>query len=100
MPSARARSFVLPDGVGEAVAGEQLAHLVGIQADVEGQALQHLGLADRLPLAEERAQQALLQLVLPAALGGEMEQAVRVERVPAVAALEVVVEPDGRPPRR
>ncbi len=96
MPSARARRSSSRTAVGEAVAGEQLAHLVGIQADVEGKALQHLGLADRLPLAEERAQQALLQLVLPAALGGEMEQAVRIERVPALAALEVVGEPDGR----
>ena len=42
-------------------------------------------LADRLALGEVRPQQPLLQRVLSPVLGGEVDQAVRVERVAAHA---------------
>ena len=63
----------------EAVAGEHVGHLAGRQARLERKPLYDVGLADRLPLGEVGAEEALLHLVLDAVLGAQPDQTVRIE---------------------
>ena len=92
MPSCAAALLVLAHLVGEAVAVEHGAHLVGVEPDSDAELDQRLAVADRPALAEVRAQQALLRRVLQPVVVGEVEQPVRVERVAAAGPVEVELE--------
>ena len=88
-PEPRRARLVVAHRLGVGVAGKDLARLRLVEADVGGQADQRFAIGDRQPLGEAGAEQPLLERILAAVQGGEVEQPVRVEGVAGARAGEI-----------
>ena len=89
IPKPVALELVLTHRLGEAISAEHLGHLVARQADLAAETGQFGVVADQAALLEIGAQQALLHRVLEIVIRGEVDEAMRVERVARAGGREV-----------
>jgi hypothetical protein len=86
-------SLVGAHRVGVSIAAQHRLDLAGVQAGLAGQASQYLGFADGLAVTQVGDQKPLFDRVLQAALGGQVQQAVGVERVAGLGDVQAERQP-------